>query len=195
MNCNACRRFLEANSFLHCRLCKHDYHYKCLNIKSSQFAALSEEFLLSWVCPACTNVTRRNKPNCNTPVGKNLLVLGEDSMNMSYEASLNDTIKSDGVNEPQIQQASTSQPSDAPITLEKMGQMMDEKLNSFLSYYLGNLRTSLRTDMEGMIRERIEVAKQEIMDDFTATTDFVSQEQRGLKSQMESHESIIKNLE
>lgn len=66
--CDACRKYVEPKTFLQCSLCKLKYHHMCLNIKSAQFATLSKEYLSSWICPSCNNVTRRTGSNCNTPV-------------------------------------------------------------------------------------------------------------------------------
>jgi hypothetical protein len=189
MNCNACRCSLEPNSFLHCRLCKSDYHYKCLNIKSSQFASLSEEFLLSWVCPACTNVTRRNKSNCNTPVRRNQLL--EESLNMSLEVD-HVAACSEGATAPEI---GTPNMFDSSVTLDKISQMMDEKLNTTFSHYMTNLRSALKSDIEQMVRSETGKAIKELKQDFTATTDFLGAEQKDLKVELDKQTKNIRELE
>lgn len=196
MNCNACRSSLEPNSFLHCRLCKLDYHYKCLNIKSSQFAALSEDFLLSWVCPACSNVTKRNKSNCNTPVRQHQLLEPEQSLEMSYDMDMNTSMPS-ASNESIMdqQRPSSSRASDPSVTMDKISQMMDEKLNAALSYYMSTLRTALKSDIEVMVRSEINDALKEIKNDFTVTTDFLGSEQKDLQSKIDRQDTIIKELE
>ncbi|KAL0840797.1 hypothetical protein ABMA28_014608 [Loxostege sticticalis] len=197
--CNACRCPLEPNSFLHCRLCKLDYHYKCLNIKSSQFASLSEEFLLSWVCPACNNVTRRTKSNCDTPVRRNQPLEPEMSLDMSLETNFNTPVRPAGT---QTQVPNTSHSSDSSVTMDKISQLMDEKLNTALSYYMTNLRSALKSDIEQMVRTETNKAITELSRDFTTTTDYLCAEQKDLKKcnlqkqirQMEGKLNNIENL-
>ncbi|CAK1595727.1 unnamed protein product [Parnassius mnemosyne] len=195
MNCNACNQHLQADSCLHYRLCKHDYHYKCLNISSSQFAALPEDFLSSWACPACTNITKRkNRVTCNTPVRLNQVPTADDAMNMSFDQDTIGANKSDcayDLKNPTTTSRGASQSTAEPITIEKISQLIDDKLNSFLSYYLNNLRSSLKTDIDNMIRDRIDGLKQE----FTATTDFLHNEQLDIKKQIEDQNSVVKSLE
>lgn len=194
MNCNVCRTLLEPNSFLHCRLCKYDYHYKCLNIKSSQFAALSEEFLLSWVCPACTNVTRRNKSNCNTPVRQQPSSDPEQSLNMSCEDQDPNTTKS-FQSQTDLQLSHPSRSSDPSVTMEKISQMMDEKLNVTFSYYMASFRAALNSDIEKMVKNQVKEVIKELKNDFTVTTDFLSSEQKDLQAKIDSQNAIIRDLE
>lgn len=196
MNCNACRKLLEQNSSLHCQLCKHDYHYKCVNFSSGQFAVLSKEFLTSWVCPACTNITRRNKgkSNCDTSVRHYQLSDNEQNMNMSFDM---DTTALTAPNESHtgLQCPSTSRSSDTAITMDKLSQLMDEKLNSALSHYMSSLREALRSDIQKMVRSEINEALKEVKNDFTETTDFLSSGQKDLQSKIEKQNGLIHDLE
>jgi hypothetical protein len=195
MNCNACTKALEPNSFLHSRLCKQDFHYKCLSIKSSQFSVLSEEFLLSWVCPACTSITKRNasKPNCNTPVRQGHFVELDDTMNMSYD--LETTTRSEGNISLRQHLPTTSQSTDQAVTMEKLSQLMDQKLNAALTYHTSSLRASLKSDIESLVRGEINDALRVVKDEFTATTDFIVAEQEDLKTKINNQITIIENLQ
>ncbi|KAL4709107.1 hypothetical protein ACJJTC_015646 [Scirpophaga incertulas] len=75
-----------------CCVCARKYHYECLNLTPSQYATLSMEYMNSWKCPSCSNVTKRNKPNTGTPVRKSHLPVYDDSMNMSCDNLDNPTL-------------------------------------------------------------------------------------------------------
>lgn len=80
MECSSgCGRPLSEQS-LRCRLCKQLYHCECLNINSQQYSALTKEYLASWQCPSCCNVSRRHKGNRdNTPVRNSVIPTPEDT--------------------------------------------------------------------------------------------------------------------
>ncbi|KAJ8706828.1 hypothetical protein PYW07_012906 [Mythimna separata] len=87
MNCNGCNQVLESDvGYLMCNLCGGRYHHECLNINLQQFLALTHEFKSAWKCPPCCNITRRTRPNLDTPVRSTQLPTYEDnSMNMSCD--------------------------------------------------------------------------------------------------------------
>lgn len=176
-------------------MCKHDYHYRCLNISSNVFLSLSEELHSSWVCPACVNITKRkNRGTGNTPVLLTQVPTVDDAMNMSFDQDPIGSDRSDCANDlknPANTSRGVSQTTTEPITMEKISQLMDDKLNSLLSYYLNNLRSSMKTDIDNMIRDRIDGLKQE----FTSTTDFLHDEQLDIKKQIEAQNSVVKSLE
>lgn len=73
--------------YLMCNLCQGGYHYECLNFSLQQFMALTHEFKTGWKCPPCCNITRRTRPNLDTPVRSSTQVPAyvDNSMNMSCD--------------------------------------------------------------------------------------------------------------
>ncbi|XP_069358487.1 uncharacterized protein [Maniola hyperantus] len=66
---SGCGRPLVEQSLMQCRLCKLSYHCECLNINPHQYSTLSKDYLATWQCPSCCNVSRRHRGNReNTPV-------------------------------------------------------------------------------------------------------------------------------
>ncbi|CAG9794121.1 unnamed protein product [Diatraea saccharalis] len=115
----------------------------------------------------------------------------DESMNISYD--LDTTTKSE--TKDYTTKPSTSKSFDHSVTLEKISQLMDQKLNAALSYYTNNLRTDIKTDMENMVRNEIQLAVQGLKDEFLCTTDFICAEQKILKTQIDNQNTIIKELE
>lgn len=176
-HCNVCKNTVEQNTFLQCRQCKLKYHYKCLNIKSAQFASLSKEHQSSWICPACNNVTRRYKPNCGTPV--------ESQLDMSC-----DNLELDSTG-PSSQHNNATQ----ALSLENISRLLDTKLESSFQAFAQSFRTSLRQDIIDIVHKEMTPVIQCVKDEFTSTTDFICEEQRRLKTEIENKEKFIKKLE
>lgn len=108
-------------------------------MKAEQYASLSKEFHSAWVCPACTNVTRRHRTNPNTPVRHNQIPLVDDSMNMSCEVQDKGELTS-----------STPSPSE-PITVEKFNELLGA-LNIWRNETSTNM-VSIRDDIRGTLCE------------------------------------------
>lgn len=85
MSCLACNLALKSESFMICHSCGGKYHLECLNIREDQFKSFSKDYRSTWICPVCTNVTRRVRSNLNTPVRQHQVPNVEQSMDMSCE--------------------------------------------------------------------------------------------------------------
>lgn len=187
MTCNACNFSLEAHSFLHCRLCKHEYHYECLNIKCDQFAALSDEYLASWVCPACNNITRRHKSNCNTPVRQHLVPEVGESINMSLDnsdLSVAGTSTSSG-------KRSKLRSSSEHISMEEIGKIMDLKLKESLNGFMTSFRNMIQDDLKAMVKNEMSNAVDQLRSDFKTSTDLIRNELAGIKTDQANLKTII----
>ncbi|VVC98683.1 unnamed protein product [Leptidea sinapis] len=81
MECSGgCGRPLTEQSLMKCYYCKLGYHSECLNINPQQYKTLSKDYLASWQCPSCCNVTRRRKGNReNTPVRNSVIPSAEET--------------------------------------------------------------------------------------------------------------------
>lgn len=197
--CGACRQKIEHKGFLHCQSCKGEYHHECLSMEKSYFNSLSKDYLQSWICPACTNSTRRKRNNCNTPVRSNMSAYGDASHDMSFEIDPSPTTSTHAQHAIQSSSlmpgSSSSQSSDPSLTMVNISKMMDEKLDTALSFYMSKLRTALKTDIEIMVRSEINEAVKEIKNDFSATTDYLTAEQNDLKTNIDRQNSVIQSLE
>lgn len=171
MNCQGCVNVIESSNTLKCKACKAVFCPECLNISSDNLQNLSVEQLSSLKCPSCTNITRR-KINDSTPV-----------RNKQHTKS---PVKATGT--PNI----VTQDSSALIS--SISVLLDEKLSPS-STLMKNLRDALKEDVKTMITCEINSVIKNLQDEFTATTDFISAEQRDLKSSIADKDKIIKCLQ
>lgn len=80
------------------------------------------------------------------------------------------------------------------VTLEQIGDLLDRKLAPSSSFML-SLREALKSDVQSMVSAEISNAIQEVKNDFTETTDFLSAEQNDCKTKISENDKKIKNLE
>ncbi|KAL0851711.1 hypothetical protein ABMA28_000033 [Loxostege sticticalis] len=185
--CNACRNKVEQNTFLQCRQCKHRYHFQCLNIQSAQYASLSKDYLASWLCPACSNVTRRNKPNLNTPVKSTQVPVQLDMSCDNIEPSTSGSSSITSLPE-QHKLAET-------LTLSDISRLLDNKLEASFQAFAQSFRAALRQDIKDIVHKEMTPVIQTVKDEFSVTTDFISEEQRKLKAEIDAKDKRIKQLE
>ena len=74
----ACKKSVLAKESIKFRLCTGKFQHKCFNIEKQQFLSFSTDQLSTWVCPTCSNVTRRVRSNDNTLVRQNNLLRADD---------------------------------------------------------------------------------------------------------------------
>ncbi|KAJ2939015.1 hypothetical protein O0L34_g18992 [Tuta absoluta] len=196
MNCGACNNEIERGSLLTCAKCRGFYHYECLGITAEDYKAnINELKYQSWICPHCTNVTRRQKV---TDVAEMSLANSSHVgiTDMSYEESVNDDeysiilAKAPTVPASQANMVySTSQPAPAP-TLNQIAALFDDrndKLETKLENKFGKLRAEIADDFRKEIKSSIENLKKE----FSETTDFLSDRIDILRKTVnESHKKI-----
>lgn len=193
MECHGCRQnHLGPGNFLRCHLCGGQYHFECLRLKESQFKALSSEYLSSWTCPACANVGRRARSNLNTPVRQSLVAATEGSHDMSCEYSDMDSTLPSHSQQPQAVKTADK---DNVITMKKISDLFDTKLNSLLKVHMDGFRSALKEDVKALVRAELDVAFQSLKDDFSTTTDFICEEQKTLKVALDNKTKLISNLE
>ncbi|XP_034837357.1 uncharacterized protein [Maniola hyperantus] len=81
MECSSgCGRPLTEQYLMKCYYCKSGYHCECLNINPQQYTTLTKDYLASWKCPSCSNVSRRHKGSRdNTPVRNSVIPPAEET--------------------------------------------------------------------------------------------------------------------
>ncbi|CAK1586902.1 unnamed protein product [Parnassius mnemosyne] len=186
MNCSACnKKILRTDRCLECNQCHLKYHIECLNLKKEQFTALTTEYKSKWMCPSCTNITKRKRSSVNTPVQQTLVPLVENSMNSSLENSCCSLTDS------QLFSAND----DNLVTMGKISTLLDKKLNNYLSDFVESFRKSLKDDVKNLVQAEMYSMVQQLKHDFTVTTNFICDEQSSLKQEIENKSHIIKHLE
>lgn len=185
MNCYACNTGISSDLHMQCSRCNVKYHLPCLTISKEQFLALSTEFKQAWACPSCNNVTRRTRCNLNTPVKQSQIPSATyDYSDHGMPAGLDESMHS--ITEPA---------GNDTVTMEKISQLLDQKLQSSLSIFMNDFRTALKEDVKFLVREEMKSTVQGLKDDFNSTISFMSEEQTSLRSQINAKNDTIKNLE
>lgn len=194
MNCNACKEVLNSRELLKCRLCIGKFHYQCLNLDKQQFSALTKEYKSTWICPNCSNVTRRGRSNDNTPVRQGTSKTRfEDPMNMSCDVS-DHNITSPSPS-PIVECSSICLNTNTEVTMDKISTLLDEKLSASLSVFMNSFRKAIREDVKEMVKSEMDTVIKNITDDFSVTTDFICAEQTSLRTEIEKNTNTIKKLE
>ncbi|KAJ0174378.1 hypothetical protein K1T71_010524 [Dendrolimus kikuchii] len=192
MQCHGCLKVLTEFNCLKCNNCSSEYCYKCLNISVDSSKDLTAAQLASLRCPYCLNVTRRkiiNKDNtpCRSSTTQDCTL--EETMNASFSVVSNNTLQqSDSI----IYEVSNLKTE--PVTMESISKLFDSKL-SLNSAFVLNLRSALRKDIEDIVAVEVDHALQHFKNELTATTDFITAEQRDLKLAIEDKDKRIKSLE
>lgn len=196
MECKACKIAHKTEEYMKCRICLGKYHCDCLGIKVKHFLKYTEEQKTTWTCPMCLNVTQRVRTKDNTPVrSRNMQALEDDSLNMScdsFEPSAVITIPG-----PSASSAVSSGPtvSNTEVTMENISALLDAKLNASRMEFMDSFRKVLKAEVRAMVKHELESTLKNLKDEFTATTDFMCDEQRSLKSDININADKIKNLE
>ncbi|XP_026316028.1 uncharacterized protein LOC113227350 [Hyposmocoma kahamanoa] len=87
-----------------------------------------------------------------------------------------------------------SVPQAPALTLKDISALLDEKL-SHNSSHMTNLRSAIIKDVKSMITTEINGAIAELKADFTATTDFLMEELKEVKSKIQKKDDLVKKLE
>ncbi|CAG5028129.1 unnamed protein product [Parnassius apollo] len=186
MNCSACnKKLLRTDRYLACNHCRSKYHTECLNLSKEQFTALTTEYKSKWMCPSCSNITKRKQSNVNTPVQQTLVPLVEKPLNSPLENSSCSSTDSQLF----------SSNDDNLVTMGKISTLLDKKLNNYLSDFVESFRKALKDDVKNLVQAEMDSVVQQLKDDFTVTTNFICDEQSSLKQEIENKSHIIKHLE
>lgn len=180
MICKSCLNIITSQNKLLCTSCKNIYHIECLNLNKEQFAALTREFIASWLCSECQNITLRSKPK---PVSQHSL-FGEESMNMSFDT----TQDSHG---PRL----STTPVISDVTMDNISALFDRKLKDSLSVFMGNFRSAIRDDIKQMVQNEVKSTVLELKNDLNDTSDYFNSQQLTLKSEIAKRDGVIKQLE
>lgn len=191
MNCSACKHAIQdTHRYLECRQCRCKYHIECLNVSKEQHSALTSEYRSRWICPSCNNITKRTKSNVNTPVRQTQVPPADESMNVSYECF--DSASTSSQNQNNL---TCSNRDNELITMDKMSNLLDQKLQAYLSTFTENFRKALKVDVHNLVQAEMDSKMQQLKDDFTVTTDFICEEQTSLKREIDNKSHMIKDLE
>lgn len=196
MSCSACNNACN-QEFLRCRLCIGKFHYQCINIDRQRFLAITKEQASTWICPACSNVTRRARSNDSTPVRQgNLTPRLEDCLDMSCELSDPSTSNLPPAPSSASRIGSVNNTTGKEeVTMDRISALLDEKLSASLSIFMENFRKVIRNDVREMVKSEIGSALKSIRDEFSETTDFICAEQKTLRSDIDKSTDTIKRLE
>lgn len=188
MNCSACRHTIQdAHRYLGCSQCRSKYHSECLNINKEQYIALTPEYRARWICPSCNNITKRTRCNVNTPIKDTQVPNADELMNVSY----GDSEEGSAVGSLPASSGSGGE----VVTMDKMSALLDQKLQTYLSAFTENFRKALKVDVHNLVKAEIESKMQQVKDDFTITTDFICDQQKTLKREIDNKSQVIKDLE
>lgn len=181
MHCEGCTTKLCKEKFK-CNKCASEYCFDCLNIAPASRKQLSAKQIASLSCPSCQNVTKR-KTNCNTPIHKRPDL--NDTVNASSSFTSYDSTAVDA--------SSDMESISGQVTLESIGQLLDMKLAPGSSF-MTHLRSSLRKDITEMVSQEVNRAVEGLRVDFSQTTDFMSAEQKSIRSKICDKEKEIELL-
>ncbi|KAI5646385.1 hypothetical protein NE865_01847 [Phthorimaea operculella] len=187
MQCVDCGDAIEYKQLITCTKCLSQHHYICAKIKPDQFRERANELKVSWVCSLCINITLRNPANNN----ENDSLYSHDETNMSVcygspehgmdpPAPHGETVKyTRAPADPNLQ--------NAKISYADFSKLLDLKLSEMAQ----NVEASITKN----IRRELNLALDRIKSEFSQTTDFLSAEQKDLKSDIETANAKIKQLE
>ncbi|CAB3239210.1 unnamed protein product [Arctia plantaginis] len=179
-----------------CRLCIGKYHYQCLSIEKLKFSTLTKEQTLNWICPSCSNVTRRTQSHDSTPVrGGQLAPTCDETLGMSCDMIPPESLSTVAYSHEEVSKPNSITNTSEAVTMEKISALFDQKLNSSFTVFMENFRQVLRNDVKEMIASEMGNAIMTIKDEFSATTDFICQEQHELRSNINNSIATIKVLE
>lgn len=195
MDCVACKKRATVSERIKCCVCKKNYHYGCLNIKSDEYRKRQHEFDFSWSCPECRNVTRRHtKRNDDTPV-RNVHSPSNCSFvnttNPQDESQSDHSIMGDTLdpvlshNTQDTTAVKTANPESLP-TLQQISELLDKKLESMEQSILGKIAASLEISLE-MIKQE---SKSQLTQINKITTD-----QENLLAEIDKIKKDVKILE
>lgn len=182
MECAAkCGKKYEAEEMVRCVTCKDKYHYRCLNISSQEYKTLKFDFLRTWRCQRCINVTRRLR-NDDTPIGKNHSFTPDDttmSIDLNDQSALGDTLNTstDDTYEKNKHEKETS-----TFTLEQISELLDKKLKQTNHLVISELRNTIKLEINSAVTD----LKKEILR--------ISQEQITLKEEITNIHTQIQEL-
>jgi hypothetical protein len=193
MNCSACKKIIDTKELMKCRLCTSKFHIQCLNIDKKQYLAFNRDYKSTWICPSCSNITRRARSNDNTPVRQYAaaaMALTDDNLNMPCD--LPDPNACSPTSESTFTIATSNTKQD--VTMERISTLLDEKLSTSLSMFMENFRKIIREDVKEMVKSEIGLAITTIKDEFSVTT-VICAEQKTIQAEINKSTVTINLLE
>lgn len=143
LSCHGCRSTITTKNYLTCCLCVHTYDLDCANITEQRFLkTMTKEVRSSWKCPECVNKVPK-AGNVNTPVGAaHGSALRENQQRISTAA-----LSQSDIDNATVQRGSSG--SSARRVLDH--SYVDD------TYYLDNMRTVIRDELERVMDERVSI--------------------------------------
>lgn len=207
MNCLACRNRIIRDERLFCSACRGVYHYTCLAIPDDYYKNnLKNASNHNWRCTSCNTASRRNKSD-GTPVRRSYedspplpsARTGEADMSICVDqqtdkqtdstvaqsalASHNLTMSANAVN--------------SEFNLDMLASLLDQKLADVkqnLAIIDSKIVSTKQEIFKEMNNEFTRVINR-IQDEFSETTDFISEQIKGFQVEMSTVNKKIKALE
>lgn len=110
----ACHQRIGIIELIECSnpTCKSKYHYKCVNITTSQYKSKMQEYQRIWTCPDCNRISIRHLRNDNTPVNspsQNAKLMNQTSKEKPQESVERDQTNSELTNIVELDQTTSPQ--------------------------------------------------------------------------------------
>lgn len=193
MNCAACILKIGRGEILACSSCHGTYHYRCLNMTTAYYVENKQFLLHSWCCPNCENITKRNR-NDDTPTRKqnqHQCQLNDTNMSVDdyihHDNKIGETLTSNM----QSKEITSPRSNIEIITLDKIGQLLDKKLDEKLERQRKSIITELRQTMESQIT----IAINKLTQQMTTSIDTLNMEQTQIKNNINNIDEKIELLE
>lgn len=164
--CLACNGSAGLDEQLRCSACRDCYHYKCYSMPTEYYKENLKKLKLYWKCQTCSRITQRKQDS--TPVrGRFSPLSTADITNMSCDDVADEVRCSMGHEHTSNTMETTSSKSQAAITFDQFGLLLDAKLATvsteiredinYLKTCLDNLNAKLLTfDQRIKSLERLE---------------------------------------
>lgn len=179
MICEACTKVLKNTEALKCTTCAKIYHHQCLNITPAQFKNNQSILKKNWLCPPCTNSTRRNKDS--TPVRN----VHNFPLHDSAEEKSRDK-------EEEVENASTTHSLEIQQDASTPVKVGTDNLETLPSWY-NTLEANLTAKLRAMISDEIKVIKLS-NEDLLQSVQFMSEKYEELKEGLKANNSEIARL-
>ncbi|KAI8425632.1 hypothetical protein MSG28_011448 [Choristoneura fumiferana] len=197
MSCAACFKPVDNDELLLCKKCNCRYHYSCLRIPFEYFKKILQDVKNEWRCTSCTNVTRRYKGD-GTPVRTHYEhsppVPTPADMSICDESQQDySTIDHSILNPNQTCNTTTT----AEFSMEGLASLLDSKLADvkrdlvMIDTKLGATKQEIFAEMKNEFAHVIDRIKTE----FSETTDFLSDQIKGFKTDLSIVNRKIRDLE
>lgn len=190
MLCCVCNRQIERKELINCSTCRHSHHIRCGNITTADYREHAEQLKRTWRCVSCVNSSRRSRNN-DTPI-RPTTITSPDKLSASNNGGFESSQVEHDIS---VLLSSVSTPStpeqNISISYADFGKLLDSKL----SVIEASLTKNIILNIKETIKSEINSAINQLKEDFTQTTDFLTAEQKDLKNNIKVTNDKLKTLE